>query len=129
MDEELETLDVENDEDVDGNEYQKPVVTSTHKKQTQQYQKFGSTDSISITDTDDTVIEYKFQFPGVEETVTLKDNAKSADGVFIWHDYYKSIMDVVLVSPRTDFDYWENHKGFGQVMEAGVDFLERFLYE
>lgn len=72
-------------------------------------------------------IEYKFQFPGVRSAQQILDNSKGPAGIFVDEAYNKQLMDTVIVEPKTDWDYWDEHEGYREVMALADNFLGRLL--
>lgn len=66
-------------------------------------------------------VEYTFQFPGVRKVLQMSDLSKDRFGNLRSEPYYDQIMEHVIVSPRTNWDYWDNHvehmeEVFGEAM-------------
>ncbi|MBA3926538.1 hypothetical protein [Listeria rustica] len=72
-------------------------------------------------------VDYTFQFPGVRHTQQIIDSAKLPGGVFGETNYNTAIMSDVIISPKVDWDYWEEHDGYGEVMALADNFLGRTL--
>ena len=70
-------------------------------------------------------IEYTFQFPGVRAAQEIVDVAKGPSGTFSDGRYNQQLMDMVIVSPKTDWDYWDEHEGYTEVMALADNFLGR----
>lgn len=71
-------------------------------------------------------IEYTFQFPGTRRTQQILDRSRMT-GAFSDEVYNDFIMKEVIVFPKTDWDYWDTHKGYREVMNAADRFLGRNL--
>lgn len=74
------------------------------------------------------VQKYLFQFPGILKTQELIDGSTNGVGVTITKDYNESLMKHVIVDPKTDWNYWDNHAGYRRVMEAADRFLGKMLH-
>lgn len=72
-------------------------------------------------------VEYTFQFPGVKATIELLDRCKNRFDNVIDSAYYEEIMENVIVEPKVDWDYWEEHAGLREVMALADNFLGRAL--
>lgn len=72
-------------------------------------------------------VEYTFQFPGVKATIALLDRCKNGFNNVVDSAYYQELMENVIVSPRTDWDYWDTHDGLREVMGLADNFLGRQL--
>ncbi|EAE3064583.1 TPA: hypothetical protein RD852_000743 [Listeria monocytogenes] len=75
---------------------------------------------------DDT--EYTFQFPGTRRAQEILDESKNGYGVVVDSVYYERIMREVIVEPNgLNLDYWDEHEGYREVMNAADNFLGRLL--
>lgn len=72
-------------------------------------------------------VEYVLQFPGVKSTIELLDRSKNGFNNVVDSAYYQEIMDNVIVSPKTNWDYWDTHDGLREVMVLADNFLGRQL--
>lgn len=72
-------------------------------------------------------VEYTFQFPGVKATIELLDRCKNRFDNIVESAYYEEIMENVIVDPKVDWDYWEEHAGLREVMALADNFLGRAL--
>lgn len=73
-------------------------------------------------------IEYTFQFPGTRRAQEILDESKNGYGVVVDSVYYERIMKDVIVEPKgLDLDYWDEHEGYREVMNAADTFLGRLL--
>lgn len=68
-------------------------------------------------------VEYTFQFPGTRRTQEILDESKNIAGVVVDAKYNELLMAEVIVSPQTDWDYWDKTKGYREVMQAADIFL------
>lgn len=98
-------------------------VKATNKKATiEALQKFGKQETKEVEG-----VEYVFQYPGTRMAQQILDRAKTVGGGFSDEAYNKQIMDSVIVSPKTDWDYWDAHLGYREVMAFADNFLGRML--
>ncbi|MED4455903.1 hypothetical protein [Metabacillus fastidiosus] len=72
-------------------------------------------------------IEYTFQFPGVKATIDLLDRCRNGFGNVVDGSYYEEIMEHVIVSPKVDWEYWDENGGLREVMNLADRFLGRQL--
>ncbi|MFJ8245176.1 hypothetical protein [Peribacillus asahii] len=72
-------------------------------------------------------VEYTFQFPGVKSTIELLDRSRNGFNNVVDSAYYTEIMEHVIVSPRTNWEYWDKHDGLREVMHLADNFLGRQL--
>lgn len=69
-------------------------------------------------------IDFVFQHPGIRQLLRITDQSKNKDGVLMSETYYKQIMEHVIVAPKTDWDFWDEHDDIlEEVMGAAVSFL------
>ncbi|WP_100488554.1 hypothetical protein [Sporolactobacillus pectinivorans] len=81
--------------------------------------KFGEKKTIEIEGE-----KYTFQHPGIREAVKMRDRNKNATtGQLIEEKYYADIMSLVIVEPKVNWDYWNDHNGFNDVMGEAATFL------
>jgi len=98
------------------------VKSEAKKAAVKEVRKFGKQETKEIEG-----IEYTFQFPGTLRTQQILDNAKRS-GVGISDTvYFESIMKEVIIAPKTDWDYWDENLGYGEVMRQADLFLGRTL--
>ena len=72
-------------------------------------------------------IEYAFQFPGTRKTQEILDIAKSP-GFFSDKLYNEQLMEHVIVNPSNiNYEYWDEHDGYREVMAAADRFLGGLL--
>lgn len=71
-------------------------------------------------------IEYTFQFPGTRRTQQILDRSRLS-GVHSDEVYNNLLMKEVIVFPKIDWDYWDSHKGYREVMNAADRFLGKNL--
>lgn len=71
-------------------------------------------------------VEYTFQFPGTRRTQQILDRARMT-GVHSDEVFNELLMKEVIVNPKTDWDYWDAHKGYSEVMAAADRFLGKNL--
>ncbi|WP_420215021.1 hypothetical protein [Listeria monocytogenes] len=73
-------------------------------------------------------VEYTFQFPGTRVAQAILDESKNGYGVIVDSVYYERIMKDVIVEPLgLDLDYWDEHEGYREVMNATDNFLGGLL--
>lgn len=94
-------------------------IPDTEKKP---FNKFGKQEVHEVSGT-----EYTFQFPGVRAAQQILDNSKGPAGIFVDETYNKQLMETVIVSPKTNWDYWDEHEGYREVMALADNFLGRLL--
>jgi len=70
-------------------------------------------------------IEFTFQFPGVRKAIQMTDASKNRYGQLMSEPYYAQIMEHVIVSPRTNWDFWDDHL---DIMEEVFAEAIRFLH-
>ncbi|PDO11574.1 MAG: hypothetical protein BLM47_00080 [Candidatus Reconcilbacillus cellulovorans] len=69
-------------------------------------------------------IEFTFQFPGVRKALQMADESKDRYGNLLTEKYYGQIMEHVIVNPRTNWDFWDDHLDIMEdVFEAAFRFL------
>jgi len=71
-------------------------------------------------------VEYTFQFHGTRRTQQILDRSRIT-GVHSDEIFYDFLMKEVIVHPKTDWDYWDTHKGYREVMNAADRFLGKNL--
>lgn len=67
-------------------------------------------------------VEYTFQRPSMHETVKMRDRCKDRNGELVEEKYYNEIMKYVVVEPKVDWEYWDDHEGFQEVMAEAIKF-------
>ncbi|EGO9358870.1 hypothetical protein POB01_002759 [Enterococcus faecalis] len=72
-------------------------------------------------------VEYTFQFPGTRAAQAILDNSKGPSNTFSDVAYHSQLMDSVIVVPKLDWDYWDEHEGYREVMALADNFLGRML--
>ncbi|MCI3027686.1 hypothetical protein LMF32_00860 [Desemzia sp. C1] len=72
-------------------------------------------------------IEYTLQFPGVRAAQRILDSSKQIGGIFNDEAYNSQIMESVIVEPKVDWDYWDEHEGYRELMAIADNFLGRML--
>lgn len=86
-------------------------------------QKSGEQQEYKFVDKDGNEKVYIFQYPGLREAVQIRDRSKNQFGGLIEEKYYDELMKHVIVSPKTNWEYWEEHEGFAEVLGAANTFL------
>jgi hypothetical protein len=54
-------------------------------------------------------VEYTFQFPGVRKAIQISDASKDRFGNLKSESLYEQLMEHVIVMPKTNWDYWDDH--------------------
>lgn len=70
---------------------------------------------------------YTFQFPGTLAVQKIIDNSKNAFGNVVDSTYNGFLMEQIIVSPQTDWDYWDENDGYQEVLNAADRFLGDLL--
>lgn len=97
-------------------------VDVNKKEEAKESNKFGLQESHTVQG-----VTYTFQFPGVKNTLEILDRSRNAFGNVVDSKYYEELMDNVIVEPKTDWDYWDEHNGIREVMNLADNFLGRQL--
>ncbi|MGE7621692.1 hypothetical protein ACQKMD_01195 [Viridibacillus sp. NPDC096237] len=71
-------------------------------------------------------VKYTLQFPGTLVVQEMLDYAKT-QGSFKQTLYSEQIMEHVIASPQTDWDYWDKNDGYREVMDLADSFLGGLL--
>lgn len=71
--------------------------------------------------------KYVFQYPGTRAMQTILDDAKR-NGYLSDTIYNEHLMEQVIVSPQTDWEYWDENDGYTEVMSAADRFLGKLLH-
>jgi hypothetical protein len=89
--------------------------------------KSGTTKEYKVIETNEqgeqVEVTYLFQHPGVRAGVQIRGRSKDATGHLDEEKYYTELMKHVIVQPKTDWDYWEEHEGFMEVIKEASSFL------
>ncbi|ARW50296.1 MULTISPECIES: hypothetical protein [Levilactobacillus] len=88
--------------------------------------RIGKTETITVEDFDGPK-DYTFFFPGLKKAHNLVDFARMGNGVIDNTTYNEGLMKTVIVEPKTDWDYWDEHDGYGKVMDEADRFLGEWL--
>lgn len=75
----------------------------------------------------ETGIKYVFQFPGTKRAQEILDISKQGVS-FSDAIYNELLMKEVIASPQTDWDYWDEHNGYKDVLDAADRFLGGLLF-
>ena len=86
------------------------------------FNKFGKQEKHTVED-----VEYTFQFPGTRAAQAILDNSKGPSNTFSDVAYHTQLMDSVIVTPKLNWDYWDEHEGYRGVMALADNFLGRML--
>lgn len=86
---------------------------------------FGAQKTIEITEANGTVTKYLLQFPGTDAAQRLLANAQLAgQGTLDPYTYRQGLLKSVIVAPKgVDFDYFDEHNGFMELMDEADTFL------
>lgn len=95
--------------------------------------KLGKQTEVTITEdvldkdgkkTDTVDVVYKLQHPGVKKATEILDaTIVDGSGKTSITTMYEEYMKHVIVEPKTDWDYWEEHEGMQKVMGECATFL------
>ncbi|MGE7121801.1 hypothetical protein ACQKIC_16415 [Peribacillus sp. NPDC046944] len=97
-------------------------MSENQKAKEEQVSKFGKQEVQEIEN-----IKYTFQFPGTKKTQEILDEAAKG-GNFSNTKYHEDIMEHVIVKPiGVNWDYWDEHEGYREVMALADNFLGRQL--
>lgn len=99
----------------------RPEVTKMPMK------RVGTTRDFTFKDSDGNETKYTFYFPGLAKAEDILDNARMGNGVVSTRAYNQQLMDQVIVEPKTDWTYWEEHEGYREVMDEADSFLGQVL--
>lgn len=97
------------------------MTTPTKENQEEKVSKFGKQETQEVEG-----VKYILQFPGTLKVQEMLDHSKS-QGPFKETLYNEQIMEHVIASPQTDWDYWDEHNGYKEVMALADNFLGRML--
>lgn len=69
--------------------------------------------------------EYKFQHPGLRESIRMRDRAKTETGTSAEALYNEFMEHVIFTAEggRADWDHFEEHGGLSEVMKAASRFV------
>jgi hypothetical protein len=70
--------------------------------------KFGKQETVTVEG-----VEYKFQFPGIRKAQQILDNHQ--------------LMEIVIIEPKTNWNYWDENAGYREVMALADNFLGRLF--
>lgn len=101
----------------------RPEVTKMPMK------RVGTTEDYTVKDAEGNETTYTFFFPGIAKAEELIDNARMGNGAISTRAYNQQVMAQVIVEPKTDWDYWEEHEGYSEVMDAADSFLGKILHK
>lgn len=93
----------------------KNAIPETEKKP---LNKFGKQEKVTVAG-----IEYTMQFPGVRRAQQILDSSKGPAGIFFDEAYNTKLMEEVIVEPKIDWDYWDEHEGYRELMDEADTFL------
>ncbi|WP_436704237.1 hypothetical protein [Lactiplantibacillus plantarum] len=89
----------------------------------------GTTKDYVYKDEEGNETTYTFFFPGIAKAEEIIDNARMGNGALADRPYHQGLMDQVIVEPKTDRDYWEEHSGYHTVMQEADSFLVEILFK
>lgn len=84
--------------------------------------KFGKQETVTVEG-----VEYKFQFPGIRKAQQILDASKMLNGVISDEAYNHQLMEIVIIEPKTNWDYWDENAGYREVMALADNFLGRLF--
>ena len=84
--------------------------------------RMGKTEKVTVKGQD-----YTLFFPGLKKAHQIVDLSRMGNGVMDNSAYDEALMKQVIVDPKTDWDYWDDHEGYGEVMEKADQFLGKWL--
>lgn len=90
--------------------------------------KLGKTKEVVVKEKDEkgneTEVVYTLQHPGVKKAQEIIDaTIVNGDGKVSTVAMYEQYMEHVIVNPKTNWEYWEEHEGMQQVMGECASFL------
>lgn len=97
----------------------KGSIPETEKKP---LNRFGKQETIEVEG-----VEYTLQFPGVRRAQQILDASKMTNNAYSDEAYNTQLMKDVIVTPKVDWDYWDEHEGYRTVMQLADNFLGRML--
>lgn len=68
-------------------------------------------------------IEYTLQHPGTREFVRIQDRAQTETGLPSTEKLAEEVFKHVVVNPKVDFEYFDEHDGFDEVLKESLTFL------
>lgn len=86
-------------------------------------QKSGEQKEFKFVDSTGKETTYILQYPGIREAVKIRDRSKNQFGALVEEKYYEELMKHVIVSPKVNWDYWEENEGFAEVIGEANTFL------
>ncbi|MFC6202573.1 hypothetical protein ACFP1L_11935 [Lactiplantibacillus nangangensis] len=95
----------------------RPEVTKMPMK------RVGTTEDYTYKDSDGNETNYTFYFPGLAKAEGIIDSSRMGNGAIATRSYNQQLMDQVVVEPKTNWEYWEEHEGYSDVMDAADSFL------
>jgi hypothetical protein len=96
----------------------KRIHNANKKEMLKMAKKSGQQKTITVEGTD-----YILQHPGVREGVKIRGRAKDQFGNLDEEKLYEEYMKYVIVSPKTNWEHWEENDGFLEVMKEASTFL------
>ena len=71
-------------------------------------------------------MEYTFQFPGTRAAQAILDNSKGPSNTFSDVAYHATY-GLSYCYTKLNWDYWDEHEGYREVMALADNFLGRML--
>jgi len=68
-------------------------------------------------------IEYTLQHPGTRANVQIQDRTMTDKGIPSMEKMAEEIFKHVIVNPKVDFDYFDEHDGYEEVLSEAMTFL------
>jgi len=97
------------------------------------FKRIGKQKVVTIIEDDGTEdghkVDYTLFFPGLKAAQLVVDDAKMGNGAISEAAYQQGIMEQVIVDPKTSWEYWNEHEGFGEVMNEADSFLGKWLHK
>ena len=86
------------------------------------FNKFGKQEKHTVED-----VEYTFQFPGTRAAQAILDNSKGPSNTFLTLLTTRNLWTQLLLHQKSNWDYWDEHEGYREVMALADNFLGRML--
>lgn len=74
-----------------------------------------------------TGVKYIFSFPGTKRVQEIIDESKGLNGQIVESVYNEKLMNEIIATPQTDWDYWDENDGYREVLAEADRFLGRLL--
>lgn len=76
---------------------------------------------------EETGVTYIFSFPGTKRVQEIIDESKGLNGQIVESVYNEKLMNEIIATPQTDWDYWDENDGYREVLAEADRFLGRLL--